>query len=148
MDGDTTPTLPQRREALANALHSAAIHLLRRVRQHDPQSGLSAARLSALSVIVYGGPITVSALAHAEQVQLPTISRLVSSLQHEGLVERDVDTGDRRVVRIRATDEGRGVLEEARRRRIADLAAALGDLSREDFENLERAAQVLDRLSR
>lgn len=148
MDHDASQIDSNRQEALANALHSAAIHLLRRVRQHDAYSGLSAARLSALSVIVFGGPITIGALAQAEQVQMPTISRLVSSLEHDGLVERATDAGDRRVVRVRATDEGRRVLDEARRRRIADLAGALGELSTEELTTLEDAAKLLDRLTR
>src|SRR5947209_2328734 len=95
--------------AVADRLHSAAIHLLRHVRRQDPASGLSAPRLSALSVIVFGGPVTMSDLAQAEQVQLPTISRLITSLEHEGLVRREVDPTDRRVVRVRATPEGKRV---------------------------------------
>ncbi len=133
--------------AVADQLHSAAIHLLRRVRRHDPDSGLSAARLSALSVVVFGGPITMGELARAEQVQLPTISRLVTSLEHEGLVCREIPSSDRRLVRVQATRQGREVLTEARERRIRDLSEQLQSLPPHDLDTLRRAAVILEHLA-
>src|SRR5215468_4284166 len=91
---------------LADRLHSAAIHLLRRLRREDDASGLPAPQLSALSVIVFGGPITLGALAAAEQVRPPTISKLVATLEGAGLVEREIDESDRRVMRVKATARG------------------------------------------
>src|SRR5687767_15625553 len=88
---------------IAERLHSAAIHLLRRLRREDDASGLGAPRLSALSVIVFGGPVTIGGLAAAEQVRVPTMSRLVDSLESQGLVRRVPDESDRRVVRVEAT---------------------------------------------
>src|SRR5215475_12843039 len=88
---------------LADGLHSAAIHLLRRLRREDDASGLPAPQLSALSVIVFTGPITLGALAVAEQVRPPTITKLVATLEASGLVERETDAADRRVVRVKAT---------------------------------------------
>ncbi|MDQ2743732.1 MAG: MarR family transcriptional regulator [Chloroflexota bacterium] len=132
--------------AVADQLHSAAIHLLRRVRRHDPDSGLGAARLSALSVIVFGGPITMGELARAEQVQLPTISRLVTSLEQEGLVCRSIPPSDRRVVHVQATSQGRQVLAEARERRIRDLGQQLQSLPPRDLDTLRRAAVILEHL--
>ena len=132
---------------VADRLHSAAIHLLRHVRRQDPASGLSAPRLSALSVIVFGGPVTITDLATAEQVRLPTVSRLVTSLESEGLVRREIDPADRRIVRVRATPEGRRVLDEGRERRIRDLGEQLRVLPPEELETLRRAADILDRVS-
>jgi DNA-binding MarR family transcriptional regulator len=86
-------------------------------------------------------------LAQAEQVQLPTISRLISSLEHEGLVQRELDPNDRRVVLVRATPEGKRVLEEGRKRRIHDLAEQLRDLPPADLDILRRAAGILERIS-
>src|SRR5215218_8569721 len=76
---------------VADRLHSAAIHLLRRLRVQDAATGVSGPRLSALSVLVFGGPRTVSALAAAEQVRVPTMTRLVQGLKREGLVTTEVD---------------------------------------------------------
>src|SRR5437764_14845610 len=86
---------------LADRLHSAAIHLLRRLRREDDASGLPAPQLSALSVIVFGGPITLGALASAEQVRPPTITKLIAALEGAGLVERDVNDEDRPIVRAK-----------------------------------------------
>src|SRR5881392_862863 len=91
---------------LADRLHSAAIYLLRRLRREDDASGLPAPQLSAMSVIVFGGPITLGALAAAEQVRPPTITKLVAALERAGLVERGVDAADKRVVRVTATSRG------------------------------------------
>ena len=87
-------------ERTADRLHSAAIHLLRRLRREDAQSGLSAPRLSALSVLVFGGPLTLGELANAEQVRPPTMTRLVTALEADGLVTREPDASDGRLTRV------------------------------------------------
>src|SRR5579862_2223943 len=94
------PTQPS---ALADRLHSTAIHLLRRVRKQDARTGEGPARLSALSVLGFGGPMTLGQLAATEQVKPPTMSRIVTGLEHSRLAERLSDAGDARRVRIRAT---------------------------------------------
>ena len=133
---------------LADRLHSAAIHLLRAIRVEDKASGLSGPRLSALSVLVFGGPLPMSALAAAEQVQPPTVSRLVRDLERDGLVERVRDADDRRVLKVRATPLGRRLMEEGRRRRVARLAAALAELPGADRRLLARSAELLEQLGR
>lgn len=131
---------------LADRLHSAAIHLLRRVRRVDDASGLSAARLSALSVIVFAGPIRVSALANAEQVRTPTMTPIVAALEHDGLVTRESDASDARAALLRATPKGARLMAEGRARRVAALAAELNDLSETDLASLERAVGILEKL--
>ena len=91
---------------VADRLHSAAIHLLRWLRREDEAAGLSPARLSALSVVVFGGPLPIGELARAEQVRPPTMTRLVQALERDGLVAREPDPADGRVTRVRATAEG------------------------------------------
>ena len=131
---------------VADRLHSAAIHLLRRIRKVDEASGLSAARLSALSVLVFGGPTTVGALARAEQVSAPTMSRLVSGLERDGFVVREADEGDARAVRVRATTKGRRVLVQGRERRVAELAQLLDGLRDDDLRTLGSAAEIMERV--
>lgn len=130
----------------ADRLHSAAIHLLRRVRREDTSAGLSAPHLSALSVIVFRGPLTLGELAHAEQVRPPTITRIVAELERVGLAVRAPRETDRRVTVVRATAKGERLLEEGRRRRIASLAAEIVTLSSRDVAAIERALDVLERL--
>jgi len=134
------------RAEVADRLHSAAIHLLRRIRKVDEASGLSAARLSALSVLVFGGPTTVGALARAEQVSAPTISRLVSGLERDGFVVREVDEEDARAVRVRATPKGRRVLAQGRERRVAELVQLLEDISADELRTLGSAAAIVERV--
>jgi DNA-binding MarR family transcriptional regulator len=133
------------RRATADRLHSAAIHLLRRVRASDVETGLSPSRLSVLSVLVFGGPRTPSELAAAEQVRLPTISALVRGLEEDGLVRRAADPADGRVVRLSATAKGRRILERGRERRLDNLEELLVPLSREELRVLAEASEILDR---
>ena len=132
-----------RAEALADQLHSAAIHLLRQLRKEDDASGLSAPRLSALSVVVFGGPVTLGQLAAAEQVKPPTMTRIVTGLEKEGLVQRIGDTRDRRLTHIRATAKGRSVLAAGRARRVQRLATAVARLGSAELAQLKRGVQVL-----
>jgi DNA-binding MarR family transcriptional regulator len=135
------------RADVANRLHSAAIHLLRRARRVDAESGLPAPQLSALSVIVYAGPITLGALAAAEQVRPPTMTRLVAAMEKSALVQRLSDEADRRVVRIRATVKGRRVLEEGRDRRIAAIAEALATLPGDDLAAIAAALDAIEKIA-
>lgn len=143
--------MPARRRApsiddTADRLHSAAIHLLRRLRREDDASGIPGPRLSALSVIVYRGPITLGELAAAEQVRPPTMTRVVRTLEEEGLVRRESDPEDGRIVRLRATPAGARVLERGRARRIAALARELGALPAAELAALQGALDVLERV--
>src|SRR5215218_6759188 len=113
---------------LADRLHSAAIHLLRRVAREDSESGLGGPALSALSVVVFSGPISLGRLAEAERVRPPTMTRTVQGLEAAGLVRRQADPSDRRAVLLRATAKGSRTLQAARRRRIARLAVLLEGL--------------------
>lgn len=136
----------QRDRQTADRLHSAAIHLLRRLRAEDDAAGLSAPRLSALSVIVFAGPIGLGDLAAAEQVRPPTMSRLVKELETDGLVISETDAADRRRRWIRATKKGARLLQEGRERRVSRLAAEIAQLPRQERRLLDRAALVLERL--
>lgn len=133
-------------KAVANRLHSAAIHLLRHVRRTDAETGLSPARLSLLSVLVFGGTATVTDLARAEQVSAPTMSRLVSALEQAGLVERRADVHDARVVHVAATSEGARLLLTARRERVELLATRLAELDPPALKTLGEAAEIMERV--
>lgn len=130
---------------VADRLHSTAIHLLRKVRAEDEATGLSPARLSALSVVVFGGPVTLSQLAAAEKVSAPTMTRLVAALEKDDLVERQDDEKDRRVVWIRATRRGTRVLHDGRENRVAVLTLALGVLSKRELEVVGEALELIGR---
>jgi len=132
--------------AVADRLHSAAIHLLRRVRKQDIATGEGPARLSALSVLVFGGPKTLGELAAAEQVKPPTMSRIVAGLARSRLIEITADPEDARCMQIRATAKGKTILHEGRERRIAYLAAHLEQLTPEELRSVAIAAEILGRV--
>ncbi|MGN6812662.1 MAG: MarR family winged helix-turn-helix transcriptional regulator [Thermomicrobiales bacterium] len=147
-DWDASPHTSEQISETATRLHSVAIHLLRRLRREDDASGLTAPRLSALSVVVFGGPLTLGALAAAEQVRPPTMTRIVAALEQAGLVVREPEPTDGRAVLIRATPAGRQLLEEGRARRTAVLARQLAALTPEELATLQQAAEILNRLTR
>jgi DNA-binding MarR family transcriptional regulator len=131
---------------IADRLHSAAIHLLRRVRKQDAATGEGPARLSALSVLVFGGPMTLGQLAAAEQVRPPTMTRIVTGLERGGLAQRLADPSDARRVRICATGKGVRLLQRGRKRRIEYLARHLEVLQDDELEAVKNAVQILERV--
>lgn len=132
----------------ADQIHSAAIHLLRALRRADEATGLSGPRLSALSVVVFGGPLTLGELAAAEQVRPPTMTRLVTALENAGLVERKSVPTDARLTRISATSRGRKLMQRGRQARIEALVDRLDRLSSAELEVVRRAAPLLEKAAR
>jgi DNA-binding MarR family transcriptional regulator len=133
---------------LADRLHSLAIHLLRRIKRGDEAAGLSAPRLSALSVIIYRGPISLTELAKAEGVTAPTMTRLTQALVRSGLVEKSLNQRDNRVVLLRGTPAGRRTLDIARANRLTALAQLLDRLAPDEVAIVERAVSALEPLFR
>jgi DNA-binding MarR family transcriptional regulator len=142
----TSPT--REVEAVADQLHSAALHLLRRLRAEDDALGISPPRLSALSVVVYAGPIGIGALATAEGVAAPTMTRLIDGLERDGYVRRAPDPHDARGVLVEATATGRRVLTRGRRQRVQTLASGLATLSSEELQQIRRGVDLIERVSR
>ena len=131
-------------ERVADLLHSAAIHLLRRAREEDQALGVTPARLSALSVVVFRGPLTIGELAQAEGVRSATMTGIVTGLEEQGLVRRRPDERDRRAVLVEATPTGKRLITRGRTRRIGAVARRLGDLGEDDFAALWRAGEILE----
>jgi DNA-binding MarR family transcriptional regulator len=140
MSSDTDRT---RLQVLARELNSVAIHLVRRLRRADEALGVSSPRLAALSVLVFGGPCTLTELAASEQVTAPTMSRLVAALEAAGLVERRQDPHDRRTAQLLATRRGRRLMFRGRDARERQLLDELNGLGEGDLRALERAAAIL-----
>jgi DNA-binding MarR family transcriptional regulator len=129
---------------VADRLHSAAIHLLRHARQHDVLARQGPARLSALSVLVFGGPMALGQLAAAEQVKAPTMSRIVAGLKRAGLVKIQTEAKDARRIRVTAAAKGRNLLQKARLRRIQLLAETLSGLGESELKTLLAAADLME----
>ena len=138
-------------ETLAELLHSTAIRLLRTVRRVDESSDLTAPRLSALSVIVFNGSITLGKLAETEQVRPPTMTRIVNALEEQELVIKAQEPSDGRVIRIAATTKGKRVLIRGRARRVQFLTEQIRHLKKAEQGNLSAALdtiqELIDRIS-
>jgi DNA-binding MarR family transcriptional regulator len=132
---------------LAGNLDSVSIRLLRQLRREEDASRLSAPRLSALTVLVFSGRMSLAELAAAEQVRPPTMSRLVDALVAAGLVTRDPVPDDRRSVRIEATAEGRRLLEASRARRVQSLVTRLSRLADSERRALARGIELIERIT-
>jgi DNA-binding MarR family transcriptional regulator len=132
---------------LAGRLRLASARLHRRLRQ-EADTGLSPSQQSALGTIDLQGPITLGDLAAAEQVTPPTITKVVTRLEEEGLIDRSVDASDRRIIRVSTTREGRRRLEHSRARRNAFLAARLEELGPDAMRRLHDAIDALEELAR
>ena len=132
------------RRDVADRLHSAAIHLLRTLRKTDTFTGISPARLSALSVLVFGGPRSLGELAEVEQVTAPTMSRIVAGLESDAYVSRRADKNDQRAIRIRSTAKGKAALERGRRLRIKSLVNLLRSASKDELATLSQAARLIE----
>jgi DNA-binding MarR family transcriptional regulator len=138
-------TVRKRRDA-ADRIHSASIHLLRRVREVDAKAmGLSPARASALSVLVFAGARSLTELAEAERVTAATMSRLVTGLEREGLVRRSPDVDDARAIRIESTAKARRILERGRANRLDLLERLLSEATDREIEAVRVAAEVVER---
>ena len=133
----------ENRERVADRLHSTAIHLLRRVRRKDSASRAGPAQLSALSVLVFGGPLTLGQLAAAEQVKAPTMTRIVAGLGRSGWVRLVADPSDARRQRVYPTESGVRLLEQARKRRIDYLAKGFAGLTPQQLAVVDEAVEIL-----
>ena len=140
-----TRSANRREGRVADRLHSAAIHLLRRARRTDPLTGVSPAQLSALSVLM-NGPKTLGDLAAAEQVRPPTMSRLVSEMERAGVARKTTDRDDARVIRVHATPKGLRALSRGRSMRIEAIERLLRELDPADLATVERAVGTIERL--
>lgn len=138
--------MSQSTEQMAEQLHSAAIHLLRILRKEDESGGLNAPRLSALSVIVFGGPIMLRDLAAAEQVRPPTMTRIVNALEQQRLVAKKKNEKDGRSIYISATTAGKRLLLVGRNRRIRSLVRQIDALASTEKSTLREAIRVLVRI--
>ena len=132
-------------EDLATRLRIAVNRLQRKLRQQSLE-GLSPAQASALGTVNRLGRPTLGELAALEQVQPPSMTRIVASLADAGMVVRETDAADRRSVRVRLTPAGARALERMRTAKNAFLLRRLGDLSMDEQRRAEDLVGLLEHL--
>ncbi len=130
---------------LASRLRLAVTRLARRLRTQLPGQ-VSPSQLATMSTVERLGPLTLGELSAAERVKPPTMTKIVACLEELGLVSRTVDQSDRRVARVQATAAGLTFMEESRQQKDAYLAERLRNLDADERAELQRAADLLERL--
>jgi DNA-binding MarR family transcriptional regulator len=144
----TAVTKSRSQAELASVLRVAVMRLARRLRSEREDDSLTLNQLSAIGTLAGHGRMTLGDLAAAEKVQPPSMTRIVTNLEERGLVLREPDAGDRRLVLVRLTDAGAELLAANRRRRDAWLNKQLRGLTPDEREALRRAVPVLEKLAR
>jgi DNA-binding MarR family transcriptional regulator len=146
----TTAAIPSTTDVaeLASQLRLAVARLSRRIRQETVIAGeeLTSSSQAALATIERRGPITLGELAAVEQVQPPSMTRIVARLEEYGYATRVVDPADRRVARAVITDAGRELLATSRTRKDAFLAMRVARLTDAERALLARAIPLLEQL--
>ncbi len=132
-------------DELATRIRVAVTRLNRKLRQ-QALAGLSPAQASALGTVNRLANPTLGELAAVEQVQPPTVTRLVTSLETAGLVVREPDRLDRRVVRVKITAEGRRNLQRIRTLKNAFLNRRLAALTPDEMAAAEALTGLLEHL--
>jgi len=133
--------------AAVTALRGAVMRLARRLRHRQVERSLSSAEMQVLGILARSGPATPGELARKEQVQPPSMTRIIALLEEKDLVRREPHPQDRRQVIVTATESAAEILVESRRLRDAWLADLARGLTEEEWARLRSAAPVLERLA-
>ena len=132
---------------LAVGIASGLERLIGLVRSLTPPDGISLTAAATLATLERSGPRRLTALAVQEGVTQPAMTQLIGRLQDAGLVRREADPADGRVVQVRLTDQGRETLARRRAVRAERLAAVLDQISPEDRAALSAALPAIDALA-
>jgi DNA-binding MarR family transcriptional regulator len=135
-----------RPDVLAVELRIAVMRTSRRLRTEASGDVIPAGQYAVLAFLT-GGPRTLRELAEREQVQAPSMTRIVNGLVEQGYVAREPHPADGRQVLVRITGPGEAVLADARGHRTAWLAQRLAEFDDDDRRILSRAAHLMQELS-
>jgi DNA-binding MarR family transcriptional regulator len=120
---------------------------LARILRREADTGLSPSQLSALATVEIHGPMTLGALAEHENVAPPSVTKVVTILETQGLVSREAGANDRRVAMVSITSDGNRLLAESRQRKNQWLAERLGRLDAQQKARLADALDVIEALT-
>ena len=134
-------------DELAAALTVDLERIMGLYRSLTAPDGLSLTAAATLAAIERFGPQRLTALAAREGVTQPAMTQLISRLEDAGLVRRESDPDDGRVVLVTIADEGRATLARRRDTRATRLAAILAQLSPDHLAALAAARAALDALA-
>jgi DNA-binding MarR family transcriptional regulator len=129
------------RMTVAEALYGLVTAVVR----HNPRE-ISLTSASTLSTLQQTGPRRITELAAVEGVTQPSVTTLVTGLERAGLVERQPDPGDGRVVLVALTAAGEDYLRRRRRAGAEAISGLIGKLPAGEAAALMAAAPALRHL--
>jgi DNA-binding MarR family transcriptional regulator len=132
---------------LAGELRVALAKSSRRIRSRRGGADLPDPQFNVLAILLREGPLSPGALADAEHVQPPSMTRTVNALVELGFVQKAEHPTDGRQVVVSLTAPGEAEVRETRRRRDAWLAAQLDTLTDDERRTLAQAAVLLRRIA-
>ncbi|HEY3605729.1 MAG TPA: MarR family transcriptional regulator [Sporichthyaceae bacterium] len=131
---------------LAHTVRLAVMRLSRQLRRQRSDASLTHSQTSALAVLDRLGPLTPGALADQENVQPPTMTKLVAGLEARGQVTTSPHPSDGRQKFVAVTPAAHAMLEGDRNARDAWLAQRMATLSTAEVATLRAASTVLEKL--
>lgn len=132
---------------MASRLRLAVVRLNRRLRAQRTDSVVSLTQIAALSTLYKCGPLTPGELATKEGVQPPSMTRVIAALEDVGYVSRAPHPTDGRQAIVALTEAGLAFHQAQVSAREAWLDRRLAELTAEERELLDRAAQIIDRMA-
>jgi DNA-binding MarR family transcriptional regulator len=116
-----------------------------RVMRRRPGGAISIVHLNVLSVLEQDGPQAMRGLAEALDVSRASATGIVDRMAERGLVTRQRDTVDRRVIRVALTEEGGAVLGGLSAERREAFGELLDELTDAELEGFLRGARAMRR---
>lgn len=144
MTRDQPAMTPLERRAMSDELRMICMRISRRTRFENVES-VAPHQFSVLCKL-QGQPLTIGALADAECVSRPSMTRTVDALAADGYLVRVADDHDRRRTWVHLTEKGREVVTQTKRSRDVWMNERIAQLSDEECAVLARASEILGRV--
>lgn len=129
--------------ALATRLRNAVVPLFRQLRQQASEP-FTPTQLAVIGVVHRHGPLSLSEISSRERLSLASISKVVASLEEEGMVSRQTDCRDARITLVQATPRCVQWIESGRSVRDAWLADRIERLGAAERRTLLAAVELLE----
>jgi DNA-binding MarR family transcriptional regulator len=107
--------------------------------------GVSMPQMYILITLLERGPTTVSELASLLSISAPSASSIVDRMEEHGMVTRERDEIDRRIVHVSISPKGRGMVDDMMGMRREFTSRLLESMSDDDLDHVVRAVEAVRR---
>ncbi len=124
-------------------LRTVSIIVKKRGREMLADTDITPPQFNALLTLIDAGTLTIGELGERMFLACSTATDLVDRMERNGLVMRERDTSDRRVIRLKVLDKGHGIIEEVIATRRKYLSTVLSRISTDEVESMITALSHL-----